>query len=65
MNDIFLFVRYTNISNHADDTTIFACHPILEAIVRQLEADGTVVAKWFYDNYLKLNDDKCHLGVTS
>ena len=61
MNDIFLFVRYTNICNYADDTTIFACHPILETIVRQLETDGTVVAKWFSDNYLKLNDVKFHL----
>ena len=63
MNDIFLSVRYTNICNYADDTTIFACHPILETIVRQLETDGTVVAKWFSDNYLKLNDDKCHLMI--
>ena len=53
MNDIFLFVRYTNICNYADDTTIFACLPILETIVRQLETDGAVLAKWFSDNYLK------------
>ena len=63
MNDIFLFVRYSNICNYADDTTISACHPILETVVRQLETDGTVVAKWFSNNYLKLNDDKCHLMI--
>ena len=61
VNDIFLFVRCTNICNYADDTTIFACHPTLETIIRQLETDGTLVAKWFSDKYLKLNDDKCHL----
>ena len=63
VNDIFLFVRCTNICNYADDTTIFACHPTLETILRQLETDGTLVAKWFSDNYLKLNDDKCHLMI--
>ena len=61
VNDTFLFVRCTNICNYADDTTIFACHPTLETIIRQLETDGTLVAKWFSDNFLKLNDDKCHL----
>ena len=59
INEIFMFVRYTTICNYADDTTIFACHPILETMVRQLETDRTVVAKWFSDNYLKLNDNKC------
>ena len=63
VNDIFLFVRYTNICNYADGTTMFAYHPILETIVRQLETDGIVVVKWFPDNYLKLNDDKCHLII--
>ena len=63
VNDIFLFVRCTNICNYADDTTIFACHPTLETILRQLETDDTLVVKWFSDNYLKLNDDKCHLMI--
>ena len=61
--DIFLFVRCTNICNYADDTTVFACHPTIESIIRQLETDGTLVAKWFSDNNVKLNDDKCHLMI--
>ena len=44
INNIFLFVRCTNICNYADDTTIFACHPTLENFVRQLETDGTLIA---------------------
>ena len=48
VNDIFLLVRCTNICNHADDTTTFACHPTLETIIKQLETDGTLVAKWFF-----------------
>ena len=63
VNDIFLFVRCTKICSYADDTTVFACHPTLETILRQLETDGTLIAKWFSDNYLKLNDDKCHLMI--
>ena len=61
----FLFIKVTNICSYANGTTIFACHPTLEAIVRQLEVGGTMVAKWFSDNYMKLNDDKCHLMILS
>ena len=63
INNIFLFVRCTNICNYTADTTIFACHLALETIARQLETDDASVAQWFSDNYLKLNDDKCHLMI--
>ena len=26
-----------------------------------LEADGSILANWFSSNFMKLNDDKCHL----
>ena len=63
VNDIFWFSHRTKICNYADDTTIFACHPDLNTIVTQLEEDSSVLVKWFSDNFLKLNDDKCHLMI--
>ena len=63
INDIFWFANRTKICNYADDTTIFACHPDLDNIIKQLEEDSTVIVKWFSDNFLKLNDDKCHLMI--
>ena len=63
VNDIFWFVHRTKICNYADDTTIFASHPDLDTIIKQLEEDSSVIVKWFSDNFLKLNDDKCHLMI--
>ena len=63
VNDIFWFPHRTKICNYADDTTIFACHPDLDTIIKQLEEDSSVLEKWFSDNFLKLNDDKCHLMI--
>ena len=34
---------------------------LLKLFVRHLEADGTLITQWFSDNYLKQNDDKCHI----
>lgn len=48
-------------SHYADDTTIIACHPDLDKIVKQLKEDLSVIVKLFSDYFLKLNDDKCHL----
>ena len=61
VNDIFLLSDALSTCNYADDTTIYACHQTLETNIRQLETDSKLVAKWFSDNYLKLNDEKCHL----
>ena len=63
INDIFWSTHRTKICNYADDTTIFACHPDLDTIIKQLEEDSSVIVKWFSDNFLKLNDDKCHMIV--
>ena len=63
VNDIFWFSHRTKICNYADDTTIFACHPDLDTIIKQLEEDSSVLVKWFSDNFLKLNDDQCHLMI--
>ena len=63
VNDIFWFSHRTKICNYADDITIFAYHPDLDTIIKQLEKDSSVLVKWFSDNFLKLNDDKCHLMI--
>ena len=61
INDIFFFVNNTDICNYADDTTIYACNSDLNTIINRLEIDSAVLARWFSKNYMKLNEEKCHL----
>ena len=49
--------------NYADDTTIYACHRDLSTVISNVEADGSVLANWCSSNFVKLNDDKCHLMI--
>ncbi len=54
INDFFLNIEETDICNYADDTTLFVCDDNMhDAIVKS--------NKWFSENYMKFNEEKCHL----
>ena len=63
LNDLLLFLKETEACNYADDTTIYTCGPNVEDVVAKLENDALALREWFPNNYMKLNDDKCHLMI--
>ena len=54
----------TDVCNFADDTTFFACNSDLKHLIGRLEHDTKLAIEWFENNYMKLNEDKCHLPVS-
>ena len=65
INDIFYFINETDIANYADDNTPYAIDPNVDILIEKLECDVAILAKWFNENYLKLNEDKCHMIITN
>ena len=65
INDIFFFTRETDIANYADDNTPYTIENNVDSVIKTLENDATILIKWFDDNYLKMNEDKCHLLLTT
>ena len=63
VDDLFFLVEETKVCNYADDTTIYVCGNNLKHIVSSLETDAHKLSKWFLDNNMKLNPDKCHLLI--
>ena len=63
INDLFFLVEETEICNYADDTTIYVCGQEQGQIVSSLENDAQKISKWFFDNSMKLNPDKCHILI--
>ena len=63
LNDLFFLVYYTEVCNFADNTTFFACGEDLEFLINILEHDNLLAIEWFQNNYIKLNEYKCHLLV--
>ena len=58
LNDLFLFVENSDLSNYADDNTLYSCGNNLEEVKQR--GDFQIVTKWFYENYMVLNSGKCH-----
>ena len=65
LNDIFFFIKENNLTNYADDNTPYAINSMTDAIISFLEEDMMKLLKWFYDNFFKMNADKCHLLITN
>ena len=64
LNDLFYLAELTNVCNFADDTTFFSCDLDLSILLNRLEHDTSLAIEWFDYNYLKLNEDKCHLIIS-
>ena len=60
INDLFLFVSNSYLGNYADDNTLYTFRFNLEEIKNTLRFDFDLVSKWFEENYMVLNADKCH-----
>ena len=60
LNDLFLFVENSNLSNYADDNTLYSSGNDLEKVKQTSRQDFEIVTKWFYENYMVLNSGKCH-----
>ena len=63
INDIFLFVIDTSITNYADDNTPYAIEESIDKLIATLEKETNILLNWFQINEMKANSDKCHLLI--
>ena len=56
LNDLFNFVKDSQICNYADDTTIYACGSNIEGVITTIESDVLKIAEWFPNNCMELNE---------
>ena len=54
----------TQVCNFADDTTLSVCDKDLSTLINRIKYDTALAVKWFENNFMKLNQDKCHLRVS-
>ena len=65
LNDIFFFVENCDLANYADDTTPYSIETSMNTLLQSLYKDTSILIRWFKNNYLQLNPDKCKLLVSN
>ena len=64
INDLFWICGDSDICNFADDNTFSVCDQKLDKVIERLEGVSLKAIDWFKMNYMKLNEDKCHLLIS-
>ena len=60
MSDLLIFVSSSNLSNYADDNTLYTSGYNLKEIKEVLLNDLNKVTELFFKNYMVLNAGECH-----
>ena len=58
INDLVFFIRYSVLSNYADDNNLFVIRKNKEDTKDLLLLDFEIVNNWFYENFMILNPRK-------
>ena len=64
IDDLLFLTENTDVCSYADDTTFYACDSDLHYLISKLEHYSVLAIEWFECNYMKLNQDKCHLLIS-
>ena len=62
--DLFYMMSDTDFASYADDNTTYISADTIDEVIKRLEAASGKLFKWFADNQMKANQDKCRLIVS-
>ena len=60
---LFFIIEDTDIASYSDDNIPYVSADNINGVIKSLEKASEVLFKWFNDNLMKINADKCHLLV--
>ena len=64
MADLFFILSEIDIANYADDNTPYTSSNDVNGLIKSVKEASKKLFKWFDDNLMKSNPDKCHLLVS-
>ena len=62
---MFFAMMDIDFASYADGNTLYVSSDSIEDVTRILENDSFNLFRWFSDNMMKANKDKCHFIVSS
>ena len=58
INDLFMYIKNSDLHNFADDNTISCVSSSLNELISELEKEGSIATQWFRDNSMIVNPEK-------
>ena len=58
--DLFLIMENIDIASYEDDNTPYTTGNSIEEVIQNLENPAKMLFRWFSDNQMKANPDRCH-----
>ena len=58
LNDLFIFISNSSLSNYVDDSTLYTFEDNQQKIKDNLRNSFDIVHQWFYENYMMPNAGK-------
>ena len=55
------FLFHVDFASYADDSTVYDAGDNIAEVLLSLQGSSKKLFKWFADNQMKTNKDKCHL----
>ena len=65
MADLFFILNKIDIANYTDDNTPCTSSKDVHGLIKSLEEASKELFKWYYDNLMIFNPEKCHLLVST
>ena len=65
LTDLFFILNKIDIANYAGDSTPYTSSNDVNGLIKSLKEASQELFKWFNDNLMKSNPDKCHLLVST
>ena len=62
---LFFIIENTDITSYADDNTPYISADDIDGVIKSLKETSATLFKWFSDNLMKSNTDKCHLLIST
>ena len=62
---MFFIIEDTDIASYVDDNTPYVIADNIDGVIKSLEEASEILFKWFNDNLMKTNAEKCHLLVST
>ena len=58
-------MQNVDFGSYADDNTVYSACSNDDEVIHSMEEFSRKLFKWFADNQMKTNEDKCHLIISA